>query len=250
MCAILIFLSACTSPVYVRSQGFEGGGGGGGRRSGSGTPAGESMLMGSGGSLGGEGGLVGQPGELRPAGGAGGGPGGAGTGGVVCEAGVGGAASADQAGGGGARYDFETSVQSWKIGDGSAPSLTIASSAAQHFDGQASLAVSFSASGPSWYELMVDPVTPAIPAGALVTLHIFVPADAALLWVKPYVQETANAWTWTGLLADAACLSRDTWTTLQVSVPAIGTAPVARLGMHFYLAAAWSGTIYVDGVTW
>jgi hypothetical protein len=168
----------------------------------------------------------------------------------VCEPGVGGSfggAAPDLPSGG---YDFEDSVESWRVGDGSAQSLTVSSSGAQHFTGHASLALSVVAPAASWFALMVDPVKTVIPAGATITLHVYVPPGAAIAWIQPYVQETANAWTWTGLFADITCLAPGVWNTLSLHAPAVGTAPLRRLGLQFYVNAPWTGAIYVDSISW
>ncbi len=174
------------------------------------------------------------------------GTGGAGTGGAATGgrgtggAGTGGAATDS------AHYNFESSVQSWAMATGSAAFTSIARDTSRRFMGQSSLAAGIAATAAATYQLSVIP-SPAIPAGATVTFHIFIPTGAALDWIQPYVQEVGPAYTWTGNYAQPPP-TFGAWTTLTVSVPA--AANIGALGVQFHTSAAWTGTVYVDSVGW
>jgi hypothetical protein len=173
-----------------------------------------------------------------------------GTGGVTC-AGIGGTGVADVGGAGGSadtsRYGFETSVQSWRAGDGSPPFTSVNRSSAQRFAGQSSLAGAINAVAPGVYALGVDPATPQVPRGATITFHVYVPVGAAISWIQPFVQDTAFAFS--GLFADVRCLTLGGWNTLSLAIPA-GDVPISRMGVQFSVTPAWTGTVYLDSVNW
>lgn len=146
-----------------------------------------------------------------------------------------------------AEYEFETTLQSWKAGIGSASFSNIGPDAAHHFLGQSSLAGSITTATPAFYVLEVDPAMPTISPGTIVTFHVYIPDGAAIAWIQPYVQDTTFAFT--GLYADVTCLTRGGWSTLTLQVPSGGTQ-VGRMGVQFYVTPAWTGTVYIDSVSW
>jgi hypothetical protein len=232
---LLILIVGCGSPVYSRTPEAPGSGGrraigGTGLVPGSGAPTGEP---GTGGTRTGTGGM--------------GGAGGIGTGGVTCLPGIGGAGGAAEVSTDGAQYHFEANVQSWQAGVGSPPFTTIAPSTAQRFAGQSSLAGSITATAPAVYILEVDPAMPAIAPSTIVTFHVYVPEGAAIAWVQPYVQDSTFAFT--GTYGPVACLTRGGWTSLPLTVPPIATA-IGRMGVQFYVTAAWTGTVHLDSISW
>jgi hypothetical protein len=164
-------------------------------------------------------------------------------------------ASAGGAGGAGgvsasadtARYNFETSSQSWGIAVGTDPFISMVRSTVQHFAGAASLAGTLSAVAGKNYFLEVAPPVPAIPASATITLHVFVPAVAQLSAVRSYVFNDAFVLAYVDTPASA--LKRDAWTTVTLSVPATETN-VIRLGVKLMSTGAWTGTVYVDSIDW
>jgi hypothetical protein len=207
------------------------------------TPTGGAASTGgptaSGGSVG-TGGRVATGGSL--------GTGGSASGGATSTGGISGAAGAPTTDG--AQYNFESTIQSWGMatGDGSFTSITRDTS--RHFAGLASLAGAITATNAATYQLLVLP--PAIPAGATVTFHLFVPTDAAIDWVQPYLQENGTStptFRWTGNYTLATGISLGTWTTLMVVVPT-PVAPLVSLGVQFHTSAAWTGTVYIDSINW
>jgi hypothetical protein len=237
--AVLILVVGCGSPTYFRLGGNGRGGQTGGLAgSGGETPTGINT---------GSGGAAGRRGTLDIMGAGGDGTAGSmGTGGITCAAGQGGQGGqgADVAN---AQYQFETTVQSWKAGVGSQVFTSVVLDTAHHFSGQSSLAGSLSTTAPGIYILEVDPAIPTIPPGTTVTFHVYVPDGAAIAWIQPYVQDAA--FVFSGIYADVACLTRDGWSTLALTVPSGGTQ-VGRMGVQFYVTPAWTGTVYVDSVSW
>ena len=149
-----------------------------------------------------------------------------------------------------AQYGFESSSQGWTMAAGSGAFTTIARSTARHFAGQASLAASINATATANYILEVSPPTPAIPAGASVTFHVYIPAGTGLTSIQPYVQEgQSGGFRFTGTSVGAAAFTLDGWTTVTVTVPTNATA-ILRLGVRFISSGAWMDTVYVDSVSW
>jgi hypothetical protein len=185
----------------------------------------------------------------------------AGTGGraTTADAGTGGAATGGArtggAGSGGAgtggvagdpaRYNFESGSQSWGVAAGTPAFTSVMRDTSRHFAGAASLAGAITATGAATYQLRVTP-SPAPPAGAVVTAHIYVPAGSTVDWLQLFMQESASPYTWTGT---AVAFSAGTWNTLTVTTPSSGGA-IGSLGVQIHLTGAWTGTVYVDSVTW
>jgi hypothetical protein len=167
------------------------------------------------------------------------GSGGSGTGGATGGSAAGGAAAVDTA-----RYNFESSAQSWAAASGTPAFASIAISTAQHAAGQSSLAGAIAASAAATYQLHVQPTT-AVPAGSTVSFHVFYPAGAPMAWVQPYGIGGEPDYPWYGA---ARSVPAGTWNTLTIAIPSTGAA--AGLGIQFKLTDAWTGTVYVDAVTW
>lgn len=174
-----------------------------------------------------------------------GGMGGAATGGR----GTGGAATGGAATGGAAvdpaRYGFESGTQSWAGTAGSPAFTSITRDTSRRYAGESSLALGITASGAATYDLSVKP-QPPIPAGTTITARVFIPAGAPFSWVQLYVQEGAPNYRWTGA---GLAPSDGTWTRVTVTAPSSGDA-IATLGIQLPLTQAWTGTVYVDSVTW
>jgi len=142
-----------------------------------------------------------------------------------------------------ARYNFEGSAQGW-FATGSATSAT--SSSDRAFDGTGSLKVTLSGSGSGYAKLSA----PAIPAGALVTFHVWIPTGTALSSVQPYVLQGASGnWAWTGNWQAASQLHAGAWNTLTVQVPS-SAAALAEVGVELALNGTTSATAYVDAVNY
>ncbi len=304
--ALLLMITGCGSPTYVRSGlendgapgidvesmelagsggaplgsggvfgsgGFDGSGGvgtGGASETGGTTGTGGDATGGSQGT----GGTTGSGGTATGGAGTGGtGTGGAATGGAATGgartggAGVGGAAT----GGGGtggvatggagtggagtggavtdnARFNFEaaTSAQPWAAAANTPGFASITRSTALHYAGQASLAASIASGGANLYQVTAVP-SPAIPAGAMVTFHVFVPTGSTIDWVQPYVQDSAFAWT--GAYALVTDLTVGAWNTFTLKVPT-PSAAIAWIGTQVHVTGVWTGTVYLDAVNW
>jgi Mannanase, galactose-binding domain-like len=185
---------------------------------------------GTGGSTGGTGGSTGGTGGST--GGTGGSTGGTGgsTGGT----------------GGAVGYDFEVSNQGWSA---STAAIAATRSTDRAFTGSAALKAAFNNAPAGSPTVRVS--NPTTPAGKVVSFRIWFPAGSALTAVQPYVlQGAAGGWLWTGSWRATSSLTAGQWNTIQVTVPANAAVPLAELGVQLTTGAAWTGSVYVDAVTW
>ena len=147
-----------------------------------------------------------------------------------------------------AKYNFEAGTQGWTSGGGIISGAT--STIEKPFAGSQSLAVAITspAGGGSNTVAVSAPVT---PAGATVTYHVWIPAGSKIVSVQPYVlQGASGGWAWTGSWTPVANLTANSWNTITVTVPAAAKVPLYTLGVEFATNGAWSGTCYIDSVTW
>jgi hypothetical protein len=144
------------------------------------------------------------------------------------------------------KYSFESGIDGWGT---NVPVLTVAQSTEHPFAGKGVLKVTF-ANAPAGNPL-VRVNTPTTPAGAMITFHVWFPAGSPLTVIHPYVLEGAGGnWMWTGNWQEIGSLTPGKWNAIQVQVPPKAAVPLAELGVQFITNAPWTGTAYVDGVTW
>jgi cellulose 1,4-beta-cellobiosidase len=144
-----------------------------------------------------------------------------------------------------AQYNFESGVQGWTA---SGLGGTVATSTVHVYAGSNSLALNFS--GTASGTLNASVANPTTPSGAIVTFHVWIPSSSQITDIKPYVQEAASPYTWTGNYYAIANITTNAWNTLTVTVPSSGSTPLGTLGLQFDAGAAWTGTCYVDSVSW
>jgi hypothetical protein len=142
-----------------------------------------------------------------------------------------------------AQYNFETGTQSWTFTG--APVTSVASSTTQHFAGTHSLAVNISgaAGAPEVYV-----AAPSTAAGKTITFHVWIPTSSQLTSIQPF--EMDHNWAWTGNWQAIGSLSKGAWNTLAVTVPSNAVLPLQQLGVQFTTGATWTGTCYIDSVSW
>lgn len=144
------------------------------------------------------------------------------------------------------QYNFESSSQSWTTTGGMITS--VASSSDRAFAGSKSLKVSISGAAGTQRTRVSGPTT---PAGATVTFHIWLPSGSAISSIQPYVlQGAGGGWTWTGNWQATSALLGGQWNTITVKVPTNAVTPLAELGVEFTTNATWTGSAYVDAVSW
>ncbi|HEX9045813.1 MAG TPA: cellulase family glycosylhydrolase, partial [Verrucomicrobiae bacterium] len=90
-----------------------------------------------------------------------------------------------------AQFNFESTAQGWVGGGGIVSG--VATSTAQHYAGNQSLAVNFSGAASGSSSTTVGNVI--VPPGATITFHVWIPSGANISSIQPYVQD--KNWTWT-----------------------------------------------------
>lgn len=140
-----------------------------------------------------------------------------------------------------AQYNFEASLQGWTGGGGIVSS--VATSTAQHFAGNQSLAVNFNGSSSGTASVSVGNV--AVVPGTTITLHVWIPSGSEVTTLQPYLQD--QNWTWTSGWYPS--LTANAWNTIAVTVPTNAVSPLQSLGIQFITSAGWTGTCYIDSVS-
>lgn len=146
-------------------------------------------------------------------------------------------------GGDGAQYCFELGAQGWATSG--APISGVATSNAQKYAGQQSLAVSFNGSAGTSSVYVPSPST---PAGKTISFRMWIPAGSAVSWIQPYVLD--HNWDWSGTWTPIGKLKLNSWNVVTVAVPSNAVTPLQQLGVQFSTSASWAGTCYVDSVGW
>ncbi|HEU6447322.1 MAG TPA: cellulase family glycosylhydrolase, partial [Verrucomicrobiae bacterium] len=141
-----------------------------------------------------------------------------------------------------AQYSFETDPQDWTGGGGIISG--VATSTTQHFAGRQSLAVNFngSSSGSSTVYLNGVDITP----GATITFHVWIPGGSQITSIQPYMQD----YNWNTTWGNSSSLTANAWNTFTLTVPQTATAPLQYLVIEFWTRAAWTGTCYIDSISW
>ncbi|MBZ4418631.1 carbohydrate binding domain-containing protein [Myxococcus sp. RHSTA-1-4] len=171
----------------------------------------------------------------------------AGTGGV--DGGVDGGTDAGTDGGtsGTTRgYGFESGTEGWTASGGQL--RAVSTSTARAYAGTRSLAVPFS--GTSGTGMAVVP-NASVPRGATVTFRVWIPSGSRLTSIQPFALEgAAGGWRYTGRWTAISNLRTNTWNTITVTLPSTSTTPLYQLGVEFTTSGSWTGTAYIDGISW
>ncbi|MEO7100216.1 MAG: cellulase family glycosylhydrolase, partial [Luteolibacter sp.] len=140
------------------------------------------------------------------------------------------------------QFNFETDTQRWS--PSGAQIAGIATSTAQHFAGNQSLAVNFNGTASGTSSVYLSDVN--VAAGALVTFHVWIPSGSKITTIDAYLNDYNWAWTSTG----HGNLTSNAWNTIIFTVPSDATTPLKQLGLRISTNAAWTGTCYIDSVGW
>jgi aryl-phospho-beta-D-glucosidase BglC (GH1 family) len=140
------------------------------------------------------------------------------------------------------KFNFEADVQLWTAGG--APLSGIATSTAQHFAGQRSLAVNFNGTAAGTSSVSVSSVL--VPSGATITFHVYIPAGSQITKIEPYLQD----YNWNWVSNPVTSFTPGAWNTITLTVPTSSVTPLQNLGLNFTTGAAWTGTVYVDSINW
>jgi hypothetical protein len=175
-----------------------------------------------------------------------------------------------------AYYNFESTTQGWLSGYG--PMLSTQRTTLIANAGIASLQVNFNITASSTQEVGLNAAP--TPAGSSVAFHVWIPAGSTMGWIQPYVFEMPPEYpdggptachhsdgnhqddcAWGTCNTSDQCQARwqaqwsgggwtlNGWNSFFVSVPADWHGTY-RMGIQFWMGGAWTGTMYVDSVTW
>ena len=142
-----------------------------------------------------------------------------------------------------AQYNFETDPQGW-AGDNTNLISGVATSTAQHYAGNQSLAVNINSTAAGSSSVQIGNVS--VLPGQTITFHVWIPSGYKISNLQPYMQDNNWAWTssWYGSFTPNA------WNTLSLTVPANAVSPFHYLGIQFNTSAGWTNTCYIDSVSW
>jgi len=141
-----------------------------------------------------------------------------------------------------AQFNFETDLQGWVGGGGIISG--VATSTAQHYAGRQSLAVNFNGTASGSSSVSVGNVV--VPAGSNITFQVWIPSGSQITSLQPYLQD--YNWAWTSSVYGS--LTPNAWNTITLTVPSTAVSAFHNLGIQFATSAAWSGTCYIDSVSW
>ena len=141
-----------------------------------------------------------------------------------------------------AKFHFETDTQLWK--PSGAQISGVATSTAQHYAGQRSLAVNFNGTAAGTSSVSVNGVV--VPSGTTVTFRVYIPAGSQITKIEPYLQD----YNWNWFSNPVTSFTPGAWNTITLTVPASSVTPLQYLGLNFTTGAAWTGTVYVDSINW
>jgi hypothetical protein len=146
-----------------------------------------------------------------------------------------------------AAFQFESGAQGWT----SWGSLVqrVSASSTRAWAGSKSLEVAVVGAPNGMAKVFVP--GPSVPAGKTVSFHVWFPTGSRITALQPFVQQAdGGGWQWTGSWVPAASLQGGAWNTVTVQVPAHAVSPFHELGIEFFTDGPWTGSFYVDSVSW
>jgi len=141
-----------------------------------------------------------------------------------------------------AQFNFESSSQGWTGGGGIVSSVV--TSTAKSFAGNQSLAVNFNGASAGTASPSVGNL--AITPGTTITFNVWIPSGSKVTTLQPYLQD--HNWAWTSGWYPS--LTANAWNTITLVVPTNAASPLQNLGLQFITSAGWTGTCYLDSVTY
>lgn len=143
-------------------------------------------------------------------------------------------------------YGFETGTETWTTS--SAQLRAVSASTSRAYSGTRSLAVPFS--GTSGTGTVFVPGA-SVPRGATVTFRVWIPTGSRITSIQPFALEGATGgWRYTGKWTAISSLQASAWSTVTVTLPSTSTTPLFQLGVEFTTSGSWTGTVYLDGISW
>jgi hypothetical protein len=141
-----------------------------------------------------------------------------------------------------AQYNFESGTQGWVVA--AAPATAVAQSSTQVYAGSNSLAITMNGASACGIVDVANP-GPNLTNGKVITAHYWVPSGFPQNQVQLSITDTAHNWFGTGVVITAG-----QWNTVTLTVPSNAVMPVISLAVAYCTTATWSGTVYLDSVSW
>jgi fibronectin type 3 domain-containing protein len=139
-----------------------------------------------------------------------------------------------------AQFNFESNTQNWS---GGGIISSVATSTAQHFAGNRSLAVNFAGTAGGTSPASGGNV--AVNPGTTITFHVWIPSGSTITALQPYLLD--KNWSWASSWYEN--LTPNAWNTMTLTVPSSAVSPLQSLGIQFTTNGAWTGTCYIDSVS-
>ncbi|MDQ8202169.1 cellulase family glycosylhydrolase [Pelagicoccus sp. SDUM812003] len=140
------------------------------------------------------------------------------------------------------QFHFEADTQRWKADGGQISNVAI--SAERSFAGNRSLAVNFDGTSGGTSSISLDRAV--VPGGETVTFHVWIPEGSAITSIEAWLQDKK----WNASQTTFNNLTADSWNTLEFTVPENAIVPFVNFGLRFTTSGAWTGTCYVDSISW
>ncbi len=141
-----------------------------------------------------------------------------------------------------AQYNFETDPQGWAGGGGVISG--VATSTAQHYAGNQSLAVNINSTASGSSSVTIGNVS--VLPGMTITFHVWIPSGYKISNLQPYMQDNNYSWS----SSYYTSFTPNAWNTVSLTVPANAVSPFHTLGIQFNTSAGWTNTCYIDSISW
>jgi hypothetical protein len=140
------------------------------------------------------------------------------------------------------QFNFETDPQGWAGGGGVISG--VATSTAQHYAGNQSLAVNITSTASGSSSVSIGNVS--VLPGQTITFHVWIPSGYKISNLQPYMQDNNYSWS----SSYYTSFTPNDWNTLTLTVPANAVSPFHNLGIQFNTSAGRTNTCYIDSVSW
>jgi hypothetical protein len=141
-----------------------------------------------------------------------------------------------------AQYNFESGVQGWFVNG--APATAVAQSTAQHYAGNDSLAITMNGASGCGQVSVMNP-GPGLAVGSVITAHFWVPTGFPNQACQLSVSDSGSHW-----YGNGAAVTANQWNTVTLTIPSGAVLPITEMNMQYCTNATWSGTVYLDSISW
>ncbi len=141
-----------------------------------------------------------------------------------------------------AQFHFEVDAQRWMTNGGQITS--VATSSEKSYAGKQSLAINFTGTAGGTSTLSLD--SPIVPNKTSITFQIWIPEGSTITKVEAWLTDR----NWGSTQTSFNNLTTGAWNTLTWAVPESSLAPFNSFGLRFITSGAWTGTCYLDSISW